>query len=288
MMVTRVIYADTLLFVNFSMDFLSLYITVKLIRGIIRPVRMTLAAGIGALWALFSALLELHSANIFGQIIMLVAHLICAAVISAVATGERSPRIMPTVTFLAVNVGLGGIMTALYSTVGAAVGSELLQGASGDTASTVVFVISAAVAGAVSILYGKLRERYLSRKTVGMTLGVLGSTACFEALCDSGNLLLEPFSGKPVVVLSAKRMEGRLPQRLISAAYEPYGILSLQGLGVRLVTMKTVTGSGMMLCFTPEYICVEGRQIDAVVALDTGSDDYGGCDAIIGHTLLNV
>ena len=90
-MVTRAIYADTLLLINFSMDLLSLYITVKLMRGIIRPVRMTRAAGIGALWALASALLELYSANIFGQMMMLIAHLTCAAVISAVAAPIETP-----------------------------------------------------------------------------------------------------------------------------------------------------------------------------------------------------
>lgn len=284
----RVIYADTLLLVNFSMDFLAVYVTLKLKNGVIRPMRMTLAASIGALWALVVTMLEAYAVNIFGQILMLLGHLVCAALICAVAECERTPRIGQTVTFIAVNVGLGGLMTAIYSIVGRVLDRPALQGIEQNVSSTSVFIIAAAVAGAVSILYGKLRTRALCRKKVKMTLLAFGGEIDFDALCDSGNLLCEPFSGKPVVVLSAKRMEGRLPPRLVCAARDPMDIINLQADGVRLIPAKSVTGGGMMLCFTPERICVEQRQVDAVVAIDTVSEDYDGCDAIIGQALLNI
>ncbi len=284
----RVIYADTLLLVNFSMDFLAVYITLKLKNGVARPIKMALAAAIGAIWSLVAALLEVYTESILGQVLMLFAHIACAAVITAVAEGARTLSIKRTVTFLAVNAGLGGVMTALYSLVGKMFGTPTVQSVSDGAMSTAVFIIAAAVAGAVSLVYGKFRARSLTRKTVEMTLTALGDTVNFTALCDSGNFLCEPFSGKPVVVLCAKRMEGRLPTKLIEAAREPMDIVDLQVEGVRLIPTRTVTGSGMMLCFTPERICVEEREIDAVAAIDVSNEDYGGCDGIIGQTLLNV
>ena len=53
----QVIYADVLFAVNFSMDFLSLYLTGKVFRARMRPVPLTLAAGIGALYGTASLFL---------------------------------------------------------------------------------------------------------------------------------------------------------------------------------------------------------------------------------------
>ncbi len=285
---SRVIYADTLLLVNFSMDFLAVYITVKLKSGVVRPARMALAAAIGAIWSLVATMLEVYTANIFGRIMMILAHVLCAAIITAVAECARTPSVRQTVTFIAVNVGLGGVMTAMYSLVGKVLGTPVTQGVTDSAASTAVFIIAAAVAGAASLIYGRIRTRSLTRKTVKMTLCAFGNTVSFTALCDSGNFLCEPFSGRPVVVLSAKRMEGRLPEVLIDAARDPMNILKKAVTGLRLIPTSTVTGGGMMLCFTPERICIEERQIEAVAALDVSSEDYDGCDGIIGQTLLNV
>lgn len=284
----RVIYADTLLLVNFSMDFLAIYITVKLKNGVVRPMRMALAAAIGAVWALVVVLFEAYVANIFGQILMLFAHIVCAVVMISVAEGKRTPSIWQAVTFVAVNVSLGGAMTALYSLVGKMLDTSILQNVTNDAASTAVFIIAAAIGGVASLAYGKFRMRSLCQKKLKMTLTAFGDTISFDAMCDSGNLLREPFSGKPVVVLSAKRMEGRLPAKLIEAARDPMNMINLKIEGARLIPTSTVTGSGMMLCFTPERICVEERQIDAVAALDVNSEDYSGCDGIIGQILLNV
>ena len=285
---SRVIYADTLLLVNFSMDFLAIYITVKLTRGVVRPIRMASSAAVGAVWALVAELLEVYCTGVFAQILMLIAHLACASLIIAVAQRTSVPNVGQTVTFIAVNIGLGGVMTALYSLVGSVFDTSDLQGVSSDAPSAAVFVVAAAIAGAVSLIYGKFRARSLDRKKVQMTLTVLGNTAAFEALCDSGNFLCEPFSGRPVVILSAKRMEGRLPGELIAAAHDHTKMVDLQECRVRLIPTSTVTGGGMMLCFTPTRMCIEGKAVDAVAAIDLNSEGYGGCDGIVGQTLLNV
>ena len=289
---TRVIYADSLLVVNFSMDFLALYITLKLQNGVVRPLRMSLAASIGAVWALVSVLLEPYTANIFLQMIMLAAHIVCAAVISSVAAGARRVSLGRTLTFVAVNVGLGGIMTALYAFIGKTAWSVTRDGdaASADS-SAVVFILAAFVAGAVSLAYGRFKAHSLGRKRVRVTLAAFGKESEIDVLCDSGNLLRDPFSGKPVVVLCAERMKSVLPSELICAAESTEQIAHLPSQmaeRVRLIPASTVTGRGMMLCFVPDRIEVEGNIVDAVAALDTHSENYEGCDGIVGQILLNV
>ena len=292
MRITRVIYADTLLLVNFSMDFLALYISAKLGSGVIRPIRMAFAASIGAVWALISVLLEAYVTGLFWQILMLLANVICAAVIIAVSLGERTLHLKQTVTFIAVNVGLGGVMTAIYALVGKfASGYDGAASAVGDSASAAVFIIAAAFAGVTSIAYARFKKSYGSRKVVAVTVSAFGKTFDLKALSDSGNLLCEPFSGKPVVVLCAKRMEGKLPSELLALSRDTANITELSddlAGKVRLIPTSTVTGGGMMLCFTPDNISVEGCGVDAVAAIDVHNEDFDGCDCIIGQTLLNV
>ena len=290
--ITRVIYADTLLLVNFSMDFLALYISAKLQNGVVRPIKMTFAAIIGAVWALVSVLLESYVSGFFGQIFMLLANFICAVVIVAVSLGVATPRLRQTVTFITVNIGLGGVMTAIYSFVGKFTNRYgEASSVTGDSVSVAVFIVAAIVAGATSIVYARFKKHYECRKVVEVTISAFGKTFDINALCDSGNLLCEPFSGKPVVVLAAKRMVDKLPQELLNLACDTVDLTVLGGdlAGkVRLIPTSTVTGGGMMLCFTPDSISVEGGSVDAVAAIDAYSEDYEGCDCIIGQTLLNI
>lgn len=287
---TRVIYADTLLLVNFSMDFLALYISAKLWSGVIRPIRMMLAAVIGAVWALIAVLLDAYVKGLFGQIFMLCANVVCAAIIVAVSFGERTPKLRQTVTFVAVNISLGGAMTAIYTFVGKFV-SYSDTNITNDSTSVPMFVVAAVVSGAVSIMYASFKKHYANRKIVDVRVNAFGKILELKALSDSGNLLCEPFSGKPVVIIAAKRMEGNLPSELIDAARDTTNITVLDGdlVGkVRFIPASTVTGGKMMLCFIPDNISVDGCSVDAVVGIDVHNEDYEGCDCIIGQALLNI
>lgn len=274
------------------MDFLSLYISTRLFAGSVRPWRMALAAVIGAVWALIATIFEAYCTDIFERIFMLVGHVVCAAVITAVSNGERTVKLKHVVSFVAVNVGLGGMMTALYALLGKMLGtSESAESVLADDASASVFIIAALIAALTSLAYGRYRAGRIARKRVSVTIAAFGRGLTVEAMCDSGNMLREPFSGKPVVILSAKRVGSMLPSELAHAACDPTGIAALPDgmLGkIRLIPTKTVTGDGMMLSFTPESISIDGNITDAVVALDVNSDGYEGCDAIVGQELLNL
>lgn len=287
-----VIYADSLLIVNFSMDFLALYITVTLMHMVVRPIRMMLAAMLGAAWALTVTLLEPYTATVFWQIVILAADVACAGIMISAATHERTISLKATLTFIAVNIGLGGIMTALYSFVGRVGNTSLgtLQNGMADS-SPGVFIAAALIAGAVSIVYGKFRTRSSSRRHVSITLAAFGRETILTMLSDSGNLLCEPFSGKPVVIISARSMSGVLPRAVLDAAESPERISDLPeelSRKVRLIPASGVMGKGMLLCFIPDRIGVDGSEVDAVAALDIHSGSYDGCDGIIPQILLTV
>lgn len=287
-----VIYADSLLLVNFSMDFLALYITFKLSHITICPGRMSVACILGAIWALMIALLEPYTTSSLWQIVILVGAVLCAAVMISTAAGKRTVLPMLTLSYIAVSVGLGGAMTAMYSFINRAANiSERTQSFDGADMSPLMFIIAALAAGAVSLIYGKVRENRMSREHIELTLWVHQKNVTLELLADSGNLLRDPISQNPVIIISAAKLYGILPKSLIDAAKEPGRIIEVPDemmLGARFVPLKSVTGQGIMLCFRPDRLSVEEKDIDALVGIDVNSREYDGCDGIIPQILLNI
>ncbi len=287
-----VIYADSLLIVNFSMDFLALYITFKLSHTKIRPGRMSIACVIGALWSLMIALLEPYTASPFWQIVIFIGAVLCAAVMTSAATGKRTVLPVLTLSYIAVSVGLGGAMTVLYGFMsrGANVSAYRQDYGAADM-SPLIFIFAAAAAGTVSLVYGKIRDHKLSREHVTLTLGAYQKSVTLELLSDSGNLLRDPISGKPVIIVSVSKLYGILPVALIDGAMAPDKITAVPDemlCGARFVPIRSVMGQGIMLCFRPDKLSVDGKDIDALVGIDVNGGEYDGCDGIIPQILLNL
>lgn len=115
------------------------------------------------------------------------------------------------------------------------------------------------------------RRRVRERWETELILTYSGRTARFPALIDTGNLLREPLSGLPVLIVEA-RLLGDLPP------------LS----GCRTVRYGGVGGSGALRCFLPEAIwCGSRRMPDAWVALSP-SPLPGPCRAIAPCAFANV
>ena len=274
------------------MDFLALYITFKLSHIPIHPGRMSIACIIGALWSLIIALFELYSASPLWQIMIFIGALVCAAIMTAAASGKRTVSPMLTLSYIAVSVGLGGAMTVLYSFMERAVNvSFYRQDGAGKDMSPIIFIFAATVAGTVSLIYGKVREHKLSRQHVKLTLFAYQKSVSLELLSDSGNLLRDPISQKPVIIVSATKLYDILPKSLINAAKMPGQIAMVPGemlCGARFVPVKSVMGQGIMLCFCPDRISGDDKDIDALVGIDVSGGEYDGCDGIIPQILLNL
>lgn len=287
---TTVIYADSLLAVNFSMDFLALYIAAKLLHITIRPARLAVGALIGAVFALASVISEPYMRGGAWMIVMIAASVMCAFIMTACALGGRV--ISAALTYGAVNIGLGGVMTALYSFIGKAADAYGVTPVSASpSTSPLLFAVISLISGAVSLLYGKFRTRSVDRRHVTATIEAFGSKFETTLLCDSGNLLREPFGGKPVLILSAATLEGILPAELIETAKAPERMTSLPeaiAKRIRLIPAGSVMGDGMLLGFIPERINIDGREIDAVAAIGTGTEDYDGSDGIIPQALITI
>ena len=98
------------------------------------------------------------------------------------------------------------------------------------------------------------------------------------ALIDSGNLLRDPVTGLPVIVISR-----RAAQRLIQLP--PEGKLTYP---FRLLTVRTVSGTGMMTVFHPDSVCLllpEGwTRVETL--LGVSPEGYDGFQALVPASLM--
>lgn len=98
------------------------------------------------------------------------------------------------------------------------------------------------------------------------------------ALIDSGNLLRDPVTGLPVIVISR-----RAAQRLVQLP--PEGRVTYP---FRLLTVRTVSGTGMMTIFHPDSVCLllpEGwTRVDTL--LGVSPEGYDGFQALVPASLM--
>jgi stage II sporulation protein GA (sporulation sigma-E factor processing peptidase) len=283
------IYADVLFIINFSMDFLSLYIVGRLMHFLMSAKRVIFAASLGALYGVLELLLHVSSAGKTG-LTLLVLGVMCLVAFGY--HGFRTYAASVALTF-GVSMLIGGMMTSAFLKLGNDV-SYLDVGGSIATVYGDIPIWKFAVYALISALatwgLGKLfrRKRALRTCTVRMRFG--GEEKELTALVDSGNLLEDPVSGTPVIFLSG-RAARILPQNLLTAMKNGVASLSLPDAGkLRVIPSRTVSGDGVLLAAVPERVCLrsdagwEPRR--ALVAVDFSGGDYGGFEALVPEILF--
>ncbi|MBE5810760.1 MAG: hypothetical protein E7318_07500 [Clostridiales bacterium] len=98
------------------------------------------------------------------------------------------------------------------------------------------------------------------------------------ALIDSGNLLRDPVTGLPVIVIS-RRAAMRLTQ-LPGEGKVTYPF--------RLLTVRTVNGTGMMTVFHPDSVCLlkGGEWVRVETLLGVSPEGYDGFQALVPASLM--
>jgi len=103
-----------------------------------------------------------------------------------------------------------------------------------------------------------------------------GKKASLCALRDTGNMLKDPLSGRPVAILSkdAAKKLGVGENIVMDAASK-----------VRVIPVKSVGHTGILYAFVPQIATVDGKKQSICIALDPKNADFSGYDAIIPSNL---
>lgn len=204
MKVGQTVYADVLFLINFSMDFLVLYICARLAGRKLYPFRSALASALGGAYGVATLFID---TNGFITSICDVAALL---VICYVAFASRKIRLRDffgrCILFALISSILGGIMTALSSMLERS-GLASLEYDSGDDISVWLFAIIAAAGGAAAFVGGKRMKRIASAKSVDVEIKMNGKSVLLRAMTDTGNMLTDPLSGRVVALCELDAVE---------------------------------------------------------------------------------
>ena len=267
------VYLDVLLLSNFWVDLMLLHTAARLLHQPLKPLRGGLAAGTGAL---FSLTLLLPPLPLPCSILLR----ICGGfAMSAAAFGVLPVRrlLRQSAVLMALSVGFCGAVYAvsrLYEPVGFCVKNTYIY----TDLSLLTLLGGVTAASAVSTAAAR-RSGRIPHSGYRLHLRIQGQDFSIPALADTGNLLRDAFTGKPVVVCGSELLSGWL------SAYPDAESAAASCAGFRLLPVQTVTGTRLLPAFLPDHaaVCTDRDKQPAESPLDVmvALSENAGSDALI-------
>ncbi len=271
----RVVYLDSLVALNFLLDYLLLLLTGRVTGEVLCRRRLALGGLFGCTYAGLAVLLPQWDFLIHPVIRVAVGVLM---VLMSYGSSRRLARL--TAVFFALSAGLGGGLYALQLLgVGLSVNGVV------TTSLDLKWILAfAAAAYCVFSVVGRHMARHGPRQLCQVVVRSGDQKVRLTALADSGNTLTDPMTGKGVVVAEGRRLEALLPPeadyrhpaRCFPTLREPgrFRLLPYRSVGV---------DAGLLLAFRADEIRVDGKDLGSrLVALSPNPvSDGGGYQALV-------
>ena len=126
--------------------------------------------------------------------------------------------------------------------------------------------VTAVLGGAALLVLSRRKERGPGSPTALLTVRAGGRRVSLPAVVDTGNVLVEPVSNLPVIVVERRALQG------LEAGRSP-----------RPVLFTSVGGSGILPAFAADAVRVDGREVEAYIAVYDGALSEEGQALIPGR-----
>lgn len=291
----QVLYGDVLCLINFSIDFLVLAMCGTFLHLRRRLFRLLAAAVLGAVYSL---LILLPALPWYAE---LLSHLIAALLMCAVAYSPLGARYFVRLVFVFYVSAflLGGAVSALYTILASILGTadvgETNAVVSGQKAT--IFLLYAMGSGIFFFAFGRMEAKRKCQRHTMVKICEEEKSVEMEGLVDSGNLLSDPISGRPVILVRKVEALHILPMdiaRFYSGMSEEKDVPPALMKKIRLVLATGVEGKRILTGYIPDRIFLFSREepkkrrtVNAMIAICEGQEkDFGGSGAIVPATLL--
>ena len=270
-----VVYGDLVFLLNLLVNFLLLRGTARLGATAAPPLRLWIAAGLGALYAVAVYLPGLYWLR------MISIKILTAGLMLLCAFGLKPSTLRLAAVFAVLSLVLCGTVYAVQA-VGKqpiSYGPHLLYPVSFAS----LLLTALGVSLACKLLLPTLDHG--NNSVLPLTLELQGKKLRLTALRDSGNTLKDPLSGEPVITVYWKALASLLPPSVTSHTLRsPTALLPLlKELSPRLIPYRAVGIHRGLLLAIPCKITVEKETRRALVALSpTPLSDGGAYDALTG------
>ena len=279
------IYVDILFLVNFSMDYLCLYITGRILNLSLSLKRLLIASALGGVYSVLSLFLPFSSSAVFFLDIA-----ICV-IISAVVFHRKkhfAGTLLSSLLYFTVSMTVGGVMTALFNLL-----NKLdlpFDGLENDSLSVWGFAILAIAAGVISIFGGNYIFKKKEIRDCTLTLTFNKKTVTLDAFSDSGNLLCDAISGKPVIIVDKQACRDIVDQNILDDFLRGMPPNDPAYSHMRITPVHTVSGKSALVILRAEEILItyqkNGKTCtfspDALFALG----EVVKCQAVIPYSLF--
>lgn len=269
-----VLYADVLFLINFSMDYLSLYAASRLLSLPSKTWRMLAGAALGGIYGVLSVIFFLQ--GFVGA--MITFFVSCGMVFIAFGRCDSVRGFFRAVLSVwGIGALIGGFMTLF---------SGMLRGDASYTSDGDIPIAVLAV-----ILFVRMAAKRGGRGYAEVSFSYGENMYAGRALIDSGNLLTDPISGLPVVLIRASdartfagnEVDGKF------AGIMPIGIGLLPG--VRAVPVQGTVDTRILYGFMCDSLRIQrGKRTlyrSAVICVDRQcKSGYGGCGVLLPAALL--
>ena len=208
------------------------------------------------------------------QIVKVISCIVVAFVMTEITFFEKTLRnaITMCVIFIFVSATIGGIMSLLYTFFNDVISEFISTYSYEATYSRARMFIIILLTGVVTMIYARMFKDKKAVKCVNAKIIVGKNEYVLDCLCDSGNLLKEPFSGKAVILVSCESKIGQ-------------DIEKIEDIYKRYIPYRDVNAEGVLKGVIPKKIEINKVLVDAVVAT-VCNKDFSGYDALIPTSLI--
>ena len=283
-----IIYIDILIILNMFVDYLLLLSCSILLKIKLKKLRLILGAVVGSLFSLFILLPEL---NVFLNLFL---KILSGSFLVLIAFGfkEKLVFLKAVIIFFGENLIFIGMTFFIWVFVSPP-SMFFKNGVTYISISPFVLIVSSLFAYiATSIIDFFLSRRVNSKKIYKIEVEFNGNKIFLDALYDSGNCLVEPFSGKPVCVCEYRKLIKFFSDEFVKFFedfFKNVGCVENLNLKkkIKLIPCDTVSGSIVLPAFCPQSFYVldfngERKAYDCLVAVTIKNISDGEYAAIIG------
>lgn len=248
------VYVEIVLINNFFIDLLLVVSTLACRRSKISKIRILTACFFGACVAVCYAIMP--------KLMKILTRIMLAPLMTLPLVKSKKEYLPTLLTFVLLTYSLGGIIEGIRNLIGVYIYGYPLLG----------LTCLCAVSFEIVVLSFVVTQSKFRRKICNVDVVIDGYSAVARALCDSGNSLVDEFSGKPVVILS-KSFEDKLTAL-------DNGKVDIQG----FISVKTVNSESSLPLVKLDKVVVRGKELDAYGAIS--ESDFDDCDLILQNTMF--
>lgn len=271
------VYLDVLIILNIYVNYFLIRATSRFSKTPVRTPRLILASVIGSLFCLTIIIPEL---SVIAQLFIKLA---AALFVVFIAFGYSKSAYLKLVgIFYLVNFTFAGIIYALWICFK----PPFLQVHNSyfyiDFSLLTLVVATVIAYAAVSVFRLILDRREILSSDYKIIITNNGKTIILDAFADTGNRLIDFFSGKPVIFCKKEALAQVIS---FSEKWDTNNIPK----GFRVLPYNTLNSSGTVIAFTPDKLYLKQnndsvREISALIGISDG--DFSEHDAIFNPNLI--